>query len=189
MKFLRKVAFIAARILTPIIFAVEKIASIWDLLNGYSILLSIKNVGKGCLIIGHGRFLSKENITLGESVKIGEGALFVAHGGIAVGNHTIISRNCVIRSREHDFNGEMLPFSDDFVKKPVTIGSGVWIGMDVTINSGVSIGDFSIIASNAVVTKDVPPGEVWGGVPAHKIFTRDLSKLRDLALNNKWKSV
>ena len=162
MKLLRKVAFIAARILTPIIFAAEKIFSICNLLYGYSLLLSIKNAGKGCLIIGGGRFQSKEKITLGESVKIGEGALFVAHGGITVGNHTIISRNCVIRSREHDFNGEMLPFSDDFVYKPVTIGSGVWIGMDVTINPGVNIGDFSIIASNAVVTKDVPSGEVWG---------------------------
>ena len=71
MKFLRKVAFIAARILTPIIFAVEKIFSIWDLLHGYSILLSIKNVGK-LFNSWLWKVSSKENITLGESVKIGK---------------------------------------------------------------------------------------------------------------------
>ena len=61
--------------------------------------------------------------------------------------------------------------------------------MNVTINTGVNIGDFAIIASNAVVAKDVPSGEIWGGVPAHKISGRDLSKLKDLASNDKWKSI
>lgn len=189
MKFLRKIASISAWILTPLIYAIEKISSIFDRVYGYYILLTLKNADEGCKIIGGGRFLCKERIILGKSVQIGEGALFVAHGGINVGKHTIISRNCVIRSRDHDFNGGMLPFSDDFVYKPVTIGSGVWIGMNVTINSGVNIGDFAIIASNAVVSKDVPSGEIWGGVPAHKISERDLSKLKDLASKGKWKSI
>ena len=189
MKFLRKIAFIAAWILTPFIYAIEKISSICDRVYGYYILLSLKNADEGCKIIGGGRFLCKEQITLGKSVHIGEGALFVAHGGIKVGKHTIISRNCVIRSRDHHYNGDAIPFSKDYVYKSVSIGDGVWIGMNVTINPGVNIGDFAIIASNAVVAKDVPSGEIWGGVPAHKISGRDLSKLKDLASKDKWKSI
>ena len=189
MKFLRKIGFTDAWIFAPFIYAIEKIAYICDRVYGYYILLSLKNADEGCKIIGGGRFLCKERITLGKSVHIGEGALFVAHGGIKVGKHTVISRNCVIRSCDHHYDGEQIPFSNDFVYKSVSIGDGVWIGMNVTINPGVNIGDYAIIATNAVVTNDVPAGEIWGGVPSHKISSRDLSKLKDLASRDKWKSI
>ena len=57
-------------------------------------------------------------------------------------------------------------------RKKVTIGNDVWIGQRVMIMPGVTIGDGSIIASNAVVTKSVPPYSVVGGVPARVIKSR-----------------
>lgn len=51
-------------------------------------------------------------------------------------------------------------------KGPVIIGNNVWIGDKATILPGVTIGDGSVIAANAVVTKDVPPYSVVGGNPA-----------------------
>lgn len=57
-------------------------------------------------------------------------------------------------------------------KKMVTIGNDVWIGQRVTIMPGVTIGDGCIIATNAVVTKDVPPYSVVGGVPAKVLKSR-----------------
>lgn len=57
-------------------------------------------------------------------------------------------------------------------KKKVTIGNDVWIGQRAIIMSGVTIGDGSIIASSAVVTKDVPPYSIAGGVPARVIKSR-----------------
>jgi hypothetical protein len=59
------------------------------------------------------------------------------------------------------------------------IGNDVWIGDGVVIMSGVNIGTGSVIGANAVVTKDVPPFSVYGGVPAKKIRNRlpeDISK-------------
>lgn len=50
--------------------------------------------------------------------------------------------------------------------KPVTIGNNVWIGGRAVINPGVTIGDNAVIASGAVVVKDVPPNTVVGGNPA-----------------------
>lgn len=50
--------------------------------------------------------------------------------------------------------------------KPIIIDDDVWIGMNATIMGGVTIGKGSIIGANALVTKNVPPMEVWGGVPA-----------------------
>ena len=55
------------------------------------------------------------------------------------------------------------------IKGPVIIGDNVWIGDKVTILSNVTIGKGSVIACNAVVTKDVPPYSVVGGVPAKVI--------------------
>lgn len=57
-------------------------------------------------------------------------------------------------------------------KRKVTIGNDVWIGQRVMIMPGVTIGEGSIIASNAVVTKDVPPYSVVGGVLARVIKNR-----------------
>lgn len=183
----RKVAFIFAWGASPFFYSIEIIIKFFQSIFGYYLLLSIKDRGTNCRIRGYGRYLSSDEIKLGKSVSIGEGALFVAHGSIKIGNHTIISRNCTIRTRDHNFHEDDIPFSENYTINAVSIGDGVWIGMNVTINPGVNIGNYSIIASNAVVTKDVPSGEVWGGLPAKKISSRDLQKLKALALNNKWR--
>ena len=57
-------------------------------------------------------------------------------------------------------------------KGDIVIGNDVWIGYEATILSGVTIGDGAIIGAKAVVTKDVPPYSVVGGVPAKKIKQR-----------------
>ena len=57
------------------------------------------------------------------------------------------------------------------IAKPVSIGSDVWIGGNVTILPGVSIGNNVIIAAGAVVTKDIPDNCVAGGVPVRLIKT------------------
>ncbi len=58
--------------------------------------------------------------------------------------------------------------------KPVKIGNNVWVGGGAIINPGISIGDNAVIASGAVVTKDVPNNVVVGGNPAKVIKTIDL---------------
>ena len=63
------------------------------------------------------------------------------------------------------------------------VGDDVWIGTGAIIMSGVRIGSGSIIAAGAVVTKNVPPCEIWAGVPAKKIrcrFKNQKEKIRHL---------
>ena len=61
---------------------------------------------------------------------------------------------------------------------PIKIGAHVWIGSNVTILSGVSIGEWSVVAAGAVVTKDVPPMTVVGGVPAKVIKKVKVQEMR-----------
>lgn len=57
--------------------------------------------------------------------------------------------------------------------KSITVGDGAWIGARSTILPGITIGNGSIIAAGSVVTKSVPPNELWGGIPALRIKTID----------------
>lgn len=70
--------------------------------------------------------------------------------------------------------------------EPVTIGNDVWIGGYVSILPGVKIGDGAIIAAGAVVTKDVEPYAIVGGVPAKRIRYRFDEETRELLLATKW---
>lgn len=80
---------------------------------------------------------------------------------IYIGDCTVISENVIIRDCDnHNIS------DNDYVKtKPIHIGNHVWIGMRATILKGVTIGDGAIVAAGAVVTKDVPPKTLVGGIP------------------------
>lgn len=104
-----------------------------------------------------------QNIKVGKNVFINSGCCFQDQGGIEIGDNVLIGQQVVIATLNHDLNAErranMLP-------APVKIGNRVWVGAHATILSGVTVGDNSVIAAGAVVTKDVPPNVVVAGVPA-----------------------
>ena len=104
-----------------------------------------------------------KNIVFGKRVFVNSGCSFQDQGGIVIGDDALIGHNCVIATLNHNEDpgqrGNIIP-------KPVKIGDKVWIGANVTILPGINIGDGAIIAAGAVVTKDVPPRAVVGGVPA-----------------------
>ncbi|MEO7067511.1 MAG: DapH/DapD/GlmU-related protein [Rhodanobacter sp.] len=66
---------------------------------------------------------------------------------------------------------EVSDFTTRNVPPPV-IGDGVWIGAHAVILRGVQIGDCAVVAAGAVVTRNVPAREIWGGVPARRIGVR-----------------
>lgn len=108
------------------------------------------------------------NITIGKRVFINEGCCFQDQGGIEIGDDTLIGHQVVLATINHDLD----PYKrGNMLIKPIKIGKRVWIGAHATILSGVTIGDNSIIAAGAVVTKDVPANSVVGGVPAKIIKT------------------
>ena len=92
-----------------------------------------------------------------------------------------------VRFITHD--GGVLPLRREIpdleITEPIVVGNNVFIGVRSIIMPGVHIGDRCIIAAGSVVTKDVPPNQVWGGVPAKFIKTTDdyLEKLQKESLH------
>lgn len=70
--------------------------------------------------------------------------------------------------------------------QPISIGNDVWIGENVTLAHGVSLGDGCVVASNAVVTKDVQPYTIVGGIPAKPIRPRFDEKTIDALIRAQW---
>lgn len=106
------------------------------------------------------------NTHLGEGVFINAGCRFQDQGGIFVGDRALIGHNAVIATLNHNMDPARRA---NLQPAPVHIGHDVWLGSNVTVLPGVSIGDGAVVAAGAVVTKDVAPNTVVGGVPARLI--------------------
>lgn len=104
-----------------------------------------------------------KNITIGKNVFINSGCHFQDQGGIKIGDGTLIGHNVVLATINHDLDPKNNRKNHYL---PIVIGSHVWIGSNATVLPGVSIEDWAVVAAGAVVTRDVPPLTVVGGVPA-----------------------
>lgn len=119
-------------------------------------------------------------------------------GPATIGNYTSIGRNLRrIPYNHHTDYATTHPIAfnplfglvekDDREKVHLSIGNDVWIGDYVTIlPSCTSIGNGAVIGAGAVVTKDIPPYEIWGGVPAHFIKKRFSDDIIVELENSKW---
>lgn len=103
------------------------------------------------------------NITVGRRVFINEGCCFQDQGGIEIGDDCLIGHQAVFATLNHDADPDK---RGNMIAAPIKLGKGVWVGAHATILAGVTVGDHAIIAAGAVVTRDVPPDTVVGGVPA-----------------------
>lgn len=104
-----------------------------------------------------------KNLTIGRRVFINSGCKIQDQGGVTIGDDVLIGHDVVIATLNHAFDPDR---RGDLVPAPVTIADKVWIGAHATVLPGVTIGEGAIVAAGAVVTKDVAPGTVVGGVPA-----------------------
>lgn len=106
------------------------------------------------------------NIHLGKNVFINSGCKFQDQGGIYIGDDVLIGHNVVIATLNHELDPNK---RGDLYPSPVRIEEKVWIGANATILPGVKVGSGAVVAAGAVVSKDVEPMTIVGGVPAKVI--------------------
>ena len=93
---------------------------------------------------------------------------------VTIGRYTMLASHVAIVGDDHNWSvpGVPMQFAGRPAQRPTVIGADVWLGHGAVVMRGVTIGDAAIVAAGAVVTKDVPPYEVWAGVPAKRIHDR-----------------
>lgn len=131
-------------------------------------------IGKGSTIHTGARFYDPKNIVIGEDTIIGEGAVLDGREKLIIGNHVALASEVMIYNSKHDIE------DDNFIAKnsPVTIEDYCFIGPRAIILPGVKVGRGAVVAAAAVVTKDVPPFAIVGGVPAKIIGERKNKNLQ-----------
>ena len=103
------------------------------------------------------------NITFGKNVFVNAGCKFQDQGGITIGDNCLIGHNAVLATINHALN----PRENRKISyAPIKICNNVWLGANVTVTQGVTIGEWAVVAAGAVVTKDVAPYSIVGGIPA-----------------------
>lgn len=107
-----------------------------------------------------------KNTVFGENVFVNSGCRFQDQGGITIGDGCLIGHNCVMATLNHDLAPETRA---DIQPAPIVLRRNVWVGANVTILPGVTVGENAVIAAGAVVTRDVPGNAIVGGVPAKLI--------------------
>lgn len=131
-------------------------------------------LGKWCFI-GHGNAIRchEGNLRIGSKVVMGATNTINCYLDIEIGDESILADWIYICDFDHRFDDLEMPIrKQGIVKSPVKVGRDVWIGEKATILRGVTIGDGAVIASHALVNRDVPERAIAGGVPARVLKFR-----------------
>lgn len=128
--------------------------------------------------------INRERLVIGKFCSIACGAKFLFNSA----NHTLRSLSTYIFPvlfEEWGLDVERIPEAWDN-RGDIVIGNDVWIGYEAVVLAGVTIGDGAVIGTRAVVTRDVPPYTIVGGVPAKPIRTRFPEKTIQQLLELRW---
>ncbi|MBR3512104.1 MAG: acyltransferase [Clostridia bacterium] len=121
-------------------------------------------IGENVIICEGAHFDEPQNLVIEDNVYLGNNFYANCAGGLTIRTGTLISYNCTIMTYNHDYNEPLfMPYGLSNVYKPVEIKDHVWIGINVSVNSGVTIGENAIIGMGTTVPKSVPENSIYAG--------------------------
>ena len=126
-------------------------------------------IGRKATLLRGVTVVRPERITIGEQTIVGMQCFLGGEAGLTIGKTVNISSFVVMLGGRHDVNDPTFAS----IPEPIVIEDYAWIATRATIMGGVHIGRGAVVATGAVVTKDIPPYTIVGGVPAKKIGERD----------------
>jgi acetyltransferase-like isoleucine patch superfamily enzyme len=134
------------------------------------------SLDRGVTLLASGESSPHPKIRIGASTYINRNTFLDATTALSIGQHCAIGPGCYITDHDHGTDINLTPLQQPMIAEPTKLGDRVWIGANVTILKGVTIGDDTIIGAGSVVTKDIPARSIAVGVPAKVIKSRDYSK-------------
>jgi maltose O-acetyltransferase len=134
----------------------------------YRRVLRVSIAPKGAIHQG-AHFTSRGRVEIGTGTTLDRNAWLDGRGGLFIGDHVATGPGVMFLTADHDpqcpqFSGRL---------EPVRVGDRAWLGARALVLPGVTIGEGAIVAAGAVVTRDVPPYAIVGGVPARIIGQRE----------------
>jgi acetyltransferase-like isoleucine patch superfamily enzyme len=107
-------------------------------------------------------------IRIGEGTFLNIGVMVAAVELVEIGAHCMLANGCFVTDGNHRFDDPdtPVPWQGFATKGPTRIGDNCWLGANVVVTSGVTIGERSVVGANSVVTQDVPPYSIAAGAPA-----------------------
>lgn len=160
-----------AKRLTELLFQLNHTMPLSEEYNAVLKKIFGENIGTGSYIAPPLNGAAIDRMKIGNNVFINSNLLAMARGSITIEDDVQIAGNVSLLSNNHDpYERMILPC------KPILIQKGAWIGANVVILPGISIGKHSIVGAGSVVTKDVPNYAVVVGNPAKVIKTLDPDK-------------
>lgn len=151
---------------------------VWHIVSAFLRVLFYKTLlgklGKNVQIGWNFAPMNPSHIFIDDNVFISHHVNLTAHTSrITIKKDVLIGEFTTITTTNHKFDRVDIPINKQgYIAKPILIEEDVWIGAHVVILSGVTIGKGAVVAAGAVVTKDVEPFAIVGGVPAQVIKYR-----------------
>lgn len=145
----------------------------------YSFLYN-EDIRKSCKVNGICKFNGKE--IFGKNVNF-NGCNIYGIGIVNFGDNFHSAEGLRIMTSYHNYKGGKIPYDETVITKNITIEDNVWVGLDVIILGGVTIGEGAIIQAGSVVVRDIPKYAICGGNPATVFAQRDIEHYKRLKSN------
>jgi len=130
-------------------------------------------IGKKCFINDHVILNSKTGyITVGDHTSINHYSVFFGNGGVEIGSHCAIGLNVQI-VKNHVIPPNLGDGYPEITEQKTVVRDSVWLCSNVVLVDGVTVGSYSVVGSNSLVSQDVPKSSIAGGVPARVLKERD----------------
>jgi acetyltransferase-like isoleucine patch superfamily enzyme len=135
-------------------------------------------LGPGCWLLTHG---PAGHLAIGDGTSIAGYCVLSAAADVRIGRKVLLARNVYIADHRHGFERVDLPVLDQEIAdvRPILVEDGAWLGQNVVVLPGVTIGRGAVVGAGSVVREDIPPRCIAVGAPARVV--RELDDADDAA--------
>jgi acetyltransferase-like isoleucine patch superfamily enzyme len=136
---------------------------------------------RGVVLLCSGPAGGSVKLRIGAKTYINRNTMLDATHCLEIGSHCAIGPGCYLTDHDHGVDPGLTPLGQPMIGAPTRLGDGVWLGANVVVLKGVTIGDRAVVGAGSVVTKDIPPDALAVGVPARVLRIRKSASMVDTA--------